>query len=266
MFFIFTSNVHAKVTYKNISELHNETKIVLHIDDDELIYADSLTLEVDHPSITIVNTIINPLPVRIYDAKKTGTKHVYKKNVTIAVTTTIKEKSLEIDQAHLHISFFTNKQTHPIEIIIPLHYEKTKITPKNVIDSKIEKSEIQTHSVEKKLPESLLNRVSQIIRTTHSLSVQLIFAFFLGLLLSLTPCIYPMIPITVGILHNYGTKSFYSNMIRSILYAMGIATTYALFGLLASCTGPLCSTFLTQPIFIYAYELIFFINCSLGIL
>src|SRR5205814_2901289 len=86
----------------------------------------------------------------------------------------------------------------------------------------------------------------------NSQTVQLILALLLGILMSLTPCIYPMIPITVGILHNYGTTSFAGNALRSLLYAMGMATTYAFLGLLASCTGPLCGHLLANHFFIYA--------------
>src|SRR5581483_1012022 len=36
----------------------------------------------------------------------------------------------------------------------------------------------------------------------------------------------------------------------ALAYTMGIATTFAIFGLLASCTGPLCGQLLMQPLFI----------------
>ena len=54
---------------------------------------------------------------------------------------------------------------------------------------------------------------------------------FLGLLLSLTPCIYPMIPITIGILQAQGSSSFWRNFSLALAYTMGIATTFALLGL-----------------------------------
>ena len=53
----------------------------------------------------------------------------------------------------------------------------------------------------------LLNWVSKTMEHSNSLFIRLLLVFLLGLLMSLTPCIYPMIPITVGILQTQGTKS-----------------------------------------------------------
>jgi thiol:disulfide interchange protein DsbD len=95
--------------------------------------------------------------------------------------------------------------------------------------------------------------IANILKRTDSLGIRLLLVFLLGLLLSLTPCIYPMIPITIGILQAQGRKSFWHNFSVSLMYTFGMATTFALFGLLASCVGPLCGKLLVQPAFIIAF-------------
>src|SRR3990167_8580964 len=92
--------------------------------------------------------------------------------------------------------------------------------------------------------------VQNLLKTSKSIWLQLIAVFFLGILMSLTPCIYPMIPITAGILQSLGSKSLTHNFIVSILYALGIATTFAAFGLIAAFTGHLFGGLLTNPIFV----------------
>lgn len=101
---------------------------------------------------------------------------------------------------------------------------------------------------------ALVDRISTFIdglaTTTSSWWLQLVAAFLIGLLMSLTPCVYPMIPITAGILQSYGSKSFTQNLIASGLYALGIATTFSCFGLISAYTGILFGNLLTNPFFV----------------
>lgn len=71
--------------------------------------------------------------------------------------------------------------------------------------------------------------------------VALPILFTAGLLTSFTPCIYPMIPITVGILGGAGAagRSRRTRITMTLLYALGVATLYATLGLIAGLTGSL---------------------------
>jgi cytochrome c-type biogenesis protein len=83
-----------------------------------------------------------------------------------------------------------------------------------------------------------------------------------GLLTSLTPCIYPMIPITAAIVGGGGGMpgvagtSPPNNTRRTALltgaYVLGLSTTYALLGLLAGMTGELFGTVSTNPWMLFA--------------
>ena len=68
--------------------------------------------------------------------------------------------------------------------------------------------------------------------------------FLAGLVTSVTPCIYPMIPITAGILGGAGaaSRSRRRQIGYTLLYALGLALVYALLGLLAGLTGTLFGT------------------------
>ena len=57
------------------------------------------------------------------------------------------------------------------------------------------------------------SHISTLVQTTDSLALKLFFVLILGLLLSLTPCIYPMIPITVGILQAQSSTSVLRNLL-----------------------------------------------------
>ena len=63
--------------------------------------------------------------------------------------------------------------------------------------------------------------------------------------MNLTPCVYPMIPITLNILsrierpHQHGTSSKLKNMIPALMYMVGIILSYASMGVIAGMTGSL---------------------------
>jgi len=94
---------------------------------------------------------------------------------------------------------------------------------------------------------SISDTISALLAGSNSLIIQLLLAMALGLLLSLTPCIYPMIPITVGILQAHTGNSVWHNALRAGAYSCGIATTFALLGLLSAFTGTLFGSFMASP-------------------
>lgn len=94
--------------------------------------------------------------------------------------------------------------------------------------------------------------ISNLVQTTDSLALKLFFVLILGLLLSLTPCIYPMIPITVGILQAQSSTSLLRNFSLALAYSMGIASTFAALGLAAAFTGQMFGNLMSNPIVILA--------------
>lgn len=65
-----------------------------------------------------------------------------------------------------------------------------------------------------------------------------LLVFLAGILTSFTPCIFPMIPITLSILGNDAhNKSRLQNILRSVFYVLGIAVTYSSLGVIAALTG-----------------------------
>ena len=73
--------------------------------------------------------------------------------------------------------------------------------------------------------------------------------FGAGVLTSLTPCIYPMIPITAGVLGGAGAvgRSRGRTVLLSLTYAVGLALVYALLGLVAGLSGTIFGTISSNP-------------------
>lgn len=91
---------------------------------------------------------------------------------------------------------------------------------------------------------------SQAVNLLRGGSFWLIVASFFGfgLLLSLTPCVFPMIPILSGIIVGQKQRMTKTRgLILSASYVLGVAITYALAGVAAGLTGTLISTALQNP-------------------
>jgi len=73
--------------------------------------------------------------------------------------------------------------------------------------------------------------------------------FGAGVLTSLTPCIYPMIPITAGILAGSARReqSRLRTLSLTLTYVLGLALLYAFLGLIAGLTGSLFGTVASSP-------------------
>lgn len=76
-----------------------------------------------------------------------------------------------------------------------------------------------------------------------SMLLILISFFGFGVALSLTPCVFPMVPILSGIIVNHGEKITRARAaVLSAAYVLGMAVTYAAVGVVAGLSGTLLSS------------------------
>ncbi len=72
---------------------------------------------------------------------------------------------------------------------------------------------------------------------THLTPVSIGIILLAGLLTSLTPCMVSMLPLTIGYIGGYETKTRWQAAIQSAWFALGLATTLAGLGILAALLG-----------------------------
>ena len=75
-----------------------------------------------------------------------------------------------------------------------------------------------------------------------------IAVFLSGVLTSFTPCVYPMIPITIAYIGGRSGESRLKGLSLSIFYVLGMAATYSALGAFAALTGKLFGAASTNPI------------------
>ncbi|MDD2990474.1 MAG: protein-disulfide reductase DsbD [Zoogloea sp.] len=86
----------------------------------------------------------------------------------------------------------------------------------------------------------------------------LVSFFGFGLLLTFTPCVFPMIPILSGIIVGHGHAISKSRALGlSSLYVLGMALTYAAAGVAAGLSGTLLSAALQNPWVLGGFALVF---------
>lgn len=117
--------------------------------------------------------------------------------------------------------------------------------------------------------------ISTLLSSNPALALPAVFVG--GVLTSLTPCIYPMIPITVSIVGGQtaggaaaggAVQSKRRTVALTLSYVVGLALVYALLGLVAGLTGTLFGSISTNPwlYFVMANLLILFALAMLDVL
>jgi thiol:disulfide interchange protein DsbD len=82
---------------------------------------------------------------------------------------------------------------------------------------------------------------------SKSLPLLLIGVFLAGLALNLTPCVFPLIPITVGFFTQQTKDREGSAFPLALAYVIGIAFTYSVLGVLAALSGAIFGSALQSP-------------------
>jgi len=86
-----------------------------------------------------------------------------------------------------------------------------------------------------------------------------LIVFLGGLLTSFTPCVYPMIPITIAVIGAQASGGKLKGFILSLFYVLGIAVTFTSLGVLAAKTGAMFGTYAQHPVALIIISTIFFL-------
>jgi thiol:disulfide interchange protein DsbD len=100
------------------------------------------------------------------------------------------------------------------------------------------------------------NKIAELI-ASQGLALTLLFVFLSGLVLNTTPCVYPIIPITIGFFVNQsasgaGKPKLSRTFSMALMYVLGMAVTYSVLGVIASLSKGLFGAALQNPIVLIA--------------
>lgn len=251
-----SANLDINYKLSEIDKNKKELAVEINTTKDNVVYADSLDISLDNPNLELSAYKLNQDPTKVYDADFKDYSEVLKGNIQL--TSTVENRTDQAQEANLFVSYQLNNNHKPFQS----KSFNIKFFDAQAIEPQFESYQHEGAVESKKslsfwvAIEKLSNTIQSIVKSTNSTPIRLLFVFILGILMSLTPCIYPMIPITAGVLQSQGTNSFFSNLLLSLAYTCGMATTFAMFGLTAAFTGHLFGQILTNPFFIIFLVLI----------
>jgi len=147
----------------------------------------------------------------------------------------------------------------PYEESFKLNVDTNKIGNFNKT-TKIQESK-KAQEVQKETAQEVeLSETDMIADTIKNSSLSLILLTFLGfgLLLALTPCVFPMIPIISGVIISQGKGLTTKKALAlSIVYVLAMAVAYTIAGILAGLFGANIQAALQNPYVIYSFAGVF---------
>ena len=123
-------------------------------------------------------------------------------------------------------------------------------------------SKIQTKKEEQKVETTTLNETDSIANSLKNGNLLLVLATFFGfgLLLSLTPCVFPMIPILSSIIVGASKSEVMSakkGFFLSLIYVLSMSVAYTIAGIIAGVFGANLQVALQNPYVLVIFALIF---------
>lgn len=217
------------------SDQPRELKIDLLIKPGFKAYVDKFKLTVLEPYPT-KQSIITPNPVhQFFDKYSKSNKYGVKDTASLSSTIEINQPlengshklmfELNFQACSESVCYFPQTIKQEVEFIVanPLSTKNTNSSSLNLLE------------------ENFLNAQKR------GMTYLFIFVFLAGVLTSLTPCLLPILPLTIAVIgkgHSHDNKL--KKFINALTYVFGIATTYSILGILAASSGALFGNILSN--------------------
>jgi len=224
----------------------NNLRIEITLTKDIYLYANKIKLEtITQPIIKLTKEIIFPQAEKYHD------ETVYFKKLTFTVPySLLKEKGLS-GEAELKLKF-QGCSTAGL-CYAPISKKTTVLLNDKNIENKIATTEIIDTNI---------NETDTIANTLKNGNIGIILATFFGfgLLLSLTPCVFPMIPILSSIIVGASKKEKMTatkGVFLSLVYVLSMSVAYTLAGVLAGVFGANLQVALQNPYVLTVFAFVF---------
>lgn len=168
------------------------------------------------------------------------------KDVPFTCTVVIKEDTAKVD---------TSKTVAPKDTTQKID-TSGKSQVKDTVNQNTQLSENKRDTTQKSTAPENKNQIAAYIEE-HGMVVALLIIFVLGIGLNLTPCVYPLIPITISYFGAQVSNSKGGKLMMAFAYVMGMSVTYSVLGLVAALTGGVFGSLLQSPIVVGILVLIF---------
>jgi thioredoxin:protein disulfide reductase len=171
----------------------------------------------------------------------------------------ISDKPVSVFEGELFIqgTIKINDSAQPSEytIVVNLGYQScnnaTCMPPKDVKDT-IHITVVDKSVAESSINQGIFSKLTPDGQFDKGLLLSLLFVFLGGLALNLTPCVYPLIPVTIGFFGGQSEGSTKRLALMGFLYLIGIAITYSVVGVVTALSGAIFGSLMQSPVVIIA--------------
>lgn len=221
-----------------------------HAPTDEFLVPTDLVLEAS--SGILLGRIAYPPPVERTFAFSGRPMAVYEGRVLLGSTASVSE-SAPLGPGTIRMTL--TYQACNDETCLPpreVHFEtRVEIVPAGTPVTEVHSDLFESLRGEVSEPERRGGRVEGMIRE-RGLFLGFLMVFVWGLGLNLTPCVYPMIPLTVGYFGAQSEGRMSARAVLAVAYFLGIALMYSTLGVVAAGTGGLFGAALQSPVVLAA--------------
>jgi len=247
--------------FKPKASINSQMQIeaTVEIADEIYLYAEQLKLEVKEGSGISISKVEKPESVLHHE------EMVYLESPKFLITLQKNSKTAEMQNIEFVLSYQGCSEQglcyEPLSETYSFEVDTNKLELASTVKSDVETKDEQMSS-EISSKEESVSETDAIANTIKSGNITLVLLTFLGfgLLLALTPCVFPMIPIISGVIISQGegitTRKAFG---LSVVYVLAMAVAYTIAGVLAGLFGANLQAALQTPWVIYSFAGVFVI-------
>ena len=248
-------------------------QVAIAIPSDHYIYRDATSAAVLEAGALTAGDPVYPAPVTKFDKWEDKDVEIYNENITISLPVTVPEGTADgayAVQAEVRwrgcnpkMCFFPTSEVFDLQIVVgeggaaagaveasatgeagpavavPATTEPLAETPEE--PAEVTSEDMDLAGLQQRLAGALEKAAGK------SFLLVLLIAFLGGIAASFTPCVYPMIPITVAVIGARGTTSRAKAFSLALVYVLGIATLYSVLGVVAATTQTMLGSAFGNP-------------------
>ena len=142
-------------------------------------------------------------------------------------------------------------ESKKIEVNVSKRFEDIKLKNEQKADkSNVKEDESYSKWMNRIIKEELRGKPSLLL---------FVLVFISGFLTSLTPCVYPVIPIVMGYIGSRAGKKKIKGFYLSLFFVLGLSIVYAILGVIAAITGSLMGISFQNPVVVLIISFIFIV-------
>lgn len=221
----------------NVKKIGDVIELSIELGKDIYLYDDKLKISIVEPTqVSLDSEIKRPIPVAHEDRK------VQKQSLSLLIPISLIREHVGGDEFKLRVEY------QGCCAVLGICYQPMKSD--FIFDGSFDDTEKQELSEQ--------DSITQILKNANTWIVLLSFLGF-GILLSFTPCIFPMIPILSSIIVSQSGKNMTTKraFILSLVYVLGMSLAYTIAGVLAGLFGANISAALQNPWIITLFSAVF---------